>query len=243
MGSDNMVKDANWFWFIPPWYLDHAHELAALANGERRPYAPLLVHDEQAPLPLPDTTHAVPATPQWEGPSGWEPSPDEVPEVPNWEEVFRMYQVLLRGLHFLNHIVDVDATWLDHDLRQLPLFVCMADGSRAYSKTVQGAMGKLVAQPVSQSNTGDQVDVNLLGAQAQFLRNIHIKHLLPKHPEHKNEYAAFISGTRKSEIVRVTQVDGDSVVVQQLGKGAHKKPTTSHPKYELASCQLHPKKK
>src|SRR5258705_5411981 len=83
-------KDGNWFWFIPPWYENVGKEVAALANGERRPYAPLLGHDQnktkESTAPLPDLPDRQ-ATPQWEGPSGWNPDPSEVPDGP--DELFR----------------------------------------------------------------------------------------------------------------------------------------------------------
>jgi hypothetical protein len=153
------------------------------------------------------------------------------------------------SLHYLNFHADVGETWLDRDLRKLPLFICMARGSRAYSKSFDGAVGKIIVQGTPASNADDPtdgedpVDVYVMGPMAQNLRSISIKHLVPKYPEQVGEHAAFISGPRKGEIVCVKEVVGDSLMVKRLGKGANNKPTTRHSKYELVASQLPSRKR
>lgn len=148
-------------------------------------------------------------------------------EAPDWTtgcktqtETFSAYFTLSTILVSLDSLIGVDETWLDDELRKLPLFLTLASGSRALNHDTENVRATLKS-----SAPGNVVDLRLLRTNRPHeVSNVHIRHLLPVHPSTEEvsvtstakQYVVFIQGPLKGEFRLLDKVDGDRVWVKSL---------------------------
>jgi|ERR1700729_2265651 hypothetical protein len=134
---------------------------------------------------------------------------------------------------FTRQLIGVEETWLDDELRKLPLFLVMASGSRALNPDTENVQATLKS-----SSSGDLVDLRLLRTNhPRDLKSIHIRHLLPVHPSMEEgpvtssakQYVVFIRGSLKGEVRLLDKMEGDQVWVKNPDGGE----LSDHSKYDL----------
>jgi hypothetical protein len=153
--------------------------------------------------------------------------------TPAQSETFSMYL----GFHYTNiHLtvhIAVDEDWLDNDLRKLPLFLTIAGGSRSLKCNVEHVHAMLQS-----SYPGDTVDLRLLREEEpRQLKNVHIRHMLPRHPSIEDlpstptgkQYVVFIKGALKRQPRLLVKVEGSQVWVKAAGGSE----LTEHSKYDF----------
>lgn len=130
-------------------------------------------------------------------------------------------------------MIGVEETWLDDELRKLPLFLVLASGSRAFNRNTANVQATLKS-----SSPGNVVDLRLLRADSpRELSNVHIRHLLPVHPAAEEvpitstakQYVVFIRGSLKGEFRLLDKVEGDQVRVKNPDGGE----VSEHSRYDL----------
>jgi hypothetical protein len=148
-------------------------------------------------------------------------------------ETFSSYFTLLNDFDSLNNLIGVEETWLDDELRKLPLFLVLASGGRALNRDTENVQATLKS-----SSAGDTVDLRLLRANRPHeISNVHIRHLLPVHPSAEEvsvtstakQYVVFIRGSLKGEFRLLDKVEGDRVWVKHPDGGD----LSEHSKYDL----------
>ena len=72
-------------------------------------------------------------------------------------ETFSLYFALSNDFDSLNNSIGVEETWLDDELRKLPLFLVLASGSCALNRDTENVQAMLKS-----SSAGDNVDLRLL---------------------------------------------------------------------------------
>jgi hypothetical protein len=117
----------------------------------------------------------------------------------------------------------VEENWLDDELRQLPLFLVMAGGSRSYRRDTNN-----VHATIKSPSPGGAVDLRLLRASdPRMLKQVPIRHVLPIHPsvEHVpsttngKQHIVFIKGPLKCHVRLLHKVEGDRVWVRSPNNG------------------------
>lgn len=109
----------------------------------------------------------------------------------------------------------VEEDWLDETLRDLPLHVIMAHGSRAYGPRYANVEGKLL-----RAAPDNMVTVRLLWSENPVQLTVPIHHVLPRHPTSTPKprsvsHVVVITGPLKGQFRTVVKVDeGDKVVVK-----------------------------
>ena len=148
-------------------------------------------------------------------------------------ETFSLYFALSNDFDSLNNSIGVEETWLDDELRKLPLFLVLASGSRALNRDTENVQAMLKS-----SSAGDNVDLRLLRTNRPHeVSNVHIRHLLPVHPSAAEvsvtstakQYVVFIRGSLKGEFRLLDKVEGDRVWV----KHPDGRDLSEHSKYDL----------
>jgi hypothetical protein len=148
-------------------------------------------------------------------------------------ETFSSYFALSTSLISLDGLIGVDETWLDDELRKLPLFLILASGSRALNRDTENVQATLKS-----SSPGDIVDLRLLRANRPHeVSNVHIRHILPVHPSAEDvsvtatakQYLVFIRGSLKGEFRLLDKVEGDRVWVKNPDGGE----LSEHSRFDL----------
>jgi hypothetical protein len=131
----------------------------------------------------------------------------------------------------IDSLVGVEETWLDEELRKLPLFLVLASGSRARNHDTENVPATLVS-----TSSDDVVALRLLRTNLpRELKNVHIRHILPVHPSAQDisattkQYVVFIKGSFKGEARLLDKVEGDRVWV----KLPNSIDVTEHSKYDF----------
>ena len=136
-------------------------------------------------------------------------------------------------LHLLNFLIGVEETWLDNELRQLPLFLRMASGSRSLKPDTDNVHASLEPSP-----PGNTVNLRLLRTtEPRLLKQVEIRHILPRHPSAEDvpvtlsgkQYVVIIKGPLKGSARLLNKIEGDQVWVKNPDDGV----LTEHAKYEL----------
>lgn len=137
------------------------------------------------------------------------------------------------GLISLKISIGVEETWLDDELRKLPLFLVLASGSRALNRDTENVQAMLKS-----SSAGETVDLRLLRVNRPHeVSNVHIRHLLPVHPSEEQvtltsttkQCVVFIRGSFKGEFRLLDRVVGDRVWIKHPDCGD----LSEHSKYDL----------
>jgi hypothetical protein len=122
----------------------------------------------------------------------------------------------------------VEEDWLDETLRDLPLHVIMAYGSRAYRPRYANVEGKLLR--VAPDN---MVVVRLLWSEEPPELTVPVRHVLPKHPTSTPKPRSFshvviIAGPLKGEFRTVVRVIAEDKVVVKRKRGKEEEVYSKH---------------
>jgi hypothetical protein len=138
------------------------------------------------------------------------------------------------SLPSLKCLIGVEETWLDDELRQLPLFLVVACGSHSLKPNTDNVQATLLQSP-----PGNTVNLQLLRTEEpRLLKMVPIRHILPLHPSADNlagtstgkQYVVFIQGALKGKAGLLNKVEGDRAWVKISGD----EELSEHSKYDLA---------